>query len=439
MMKFNNILKEEKEGKTIPLTNMDRKLLNLLQKEKVDPKKIEDILLFLNDVLVITDEDLIVRLTKLYHFNWKPGMFECDEVREVDCELTDFSDMKKGIISLGEESYPATIKALSQNLDIDPIFIEENWAGSIGREETWLPEYGILHPTGIYKGQGRSYMESRMYVVAEGSDQAYDAAYSRVREDWEENGASWFSEQFIEPYTEVSHNWIDDEAETRAIDDSANVGDEEDMREEIGVSSDYNSYMDDMEFTKEDIVKTLAQIQEAEFKRDEIEKEKILLEKEIERLGGDIEYDDDNPNHTEFSGEIERLQTKLNQMEGWFEETKTIIELLYQDHANLQLDVVEIKETLSNYEGEKLLDDFVSNRTEYWREEIESDPIDYLNNHLDISLGDAIDDGYITVDEEELIQGAIASDGEAHFLARYDGHEDYEEIDGINYYIYRTD
>ena len=75
-MKFNNILKEEKEGKTIPLTNMDRKMLNLLQKEKVDPKKIEDILLFLNDVLVITDEDLIVRLTKLYHFNWKPGMFE---------------------------------------------------------------------------------------------------------------------------------------------------------------------------------------------------------------------------------------------------------------------------------------------------------------------------------------------------------------------------
>ena len=38
MMKFNNILKEEKEGKTITLTNMDRKLLNLLQKQKVDPK-----------------------------------------------------------------------------------------------------------------------------------------------------------------------------------------------------------------------------------------------------------------------------------------------------------------------------------------------------------------------------------------------------------------
>jgi len=438
MMKFNNILKEEKEGKTVTLTNMDRKLLNLLQKQKVDPKKIEDILIFLNDVLALNDEDLIVRLTKLYHFNWKPGMFECDGIREDDC-IEDFRDMKKGIISLSEESYSPIIRALSQNLDIDPLFIEENWAGSIGREETWLPEYGILQPTAFHRGQSRSYMESSMYVVAAGSDQAYDAAYSRVREDWEENGSSWFSEQFIEPYTEVSDHWIDDEAETRAIDDSANVGDEEDMREELGVTSDYNSYLDDIGFVKEDIVKILTQIQEAEFKRDEIEKEKILLEKEIERLGGDIEYDDENPNHTEFSGEIERLQTKLNQMEGWFEETKTIIELLYQDHANLQLDIEEIKETLSNYEGEKLLDDFVSNRVEFWRDEIESDPLDYLHTHLDIGLSDAIDDGYITVDEDELIQGAIDTDGEAHFLARYDGNERYEEIDNVQYLIYRTD
>ena len=93
-----------------------------------------------------------------------------------------------------------------------------------------------------------------------------------------------------------------------------------------------------------------------------IEKERILLEKEIETLGGDIEYDDENPNYTEFSNEIERLQTKLNQMEGWFEETKTIIELLYQDHSNLQLDIKDIKETLSNYEGEKLLDDYFKAR-----------------------------------------------------------------------------
>ena len=52
MMKFNNILKEEKKGKTVTLTNMDRKMLNLLQKQKVDPKNLDHIILFLNDKIL---------------------------------------------------------------------------------------------------------------------------------------------------------------------------------------------------------------------------------------------------------------------------------------------------------------------------------------------------------------------------------------------------
>jgi chromosome segregation ATPase len=282
-------------------------------------------------------------------------------------------------------------------------------------------------------------MEVRRYKVAKGMDQAYDAAYSRVREDWEENGAEWFSENFIEDYAEVDYDWVDAEAETRAIDDSANVGDEEDMREELGVTSEYNDYKDEIDYTKVEIVKVLTQIEEAEFKRDEIEKEKILLEKEIERLGGDIEYEEDNPNYTEFSDEIERLQIKMNQMEGWFEETKTIIELLYQDHRNLEEDIKEMESEMEKYEGEKLIDDYVVSRTEHWKNEIEDDPLQYLNEWLDMSLAYAIDEGYMVVDEDELIRGAIHTDGEAHFLAPYDGDENSEEVDGVDYIMYRTD
>ena len=437
MMKFNNILKEEKEGKTITLTNMDRKMLNLLQKQKVDPKSIDNIILFLNDVLSIGDEELILRFAKLYHFNWKPGMFECDGIREDEC-IEDFSEMKKGIISVGDENYSPLIIALSKNLEVDPFFIENEWSGSITRENTWLPDFNVIHPTLRYHS-GKPYVENSTYVVAAGSEQAYDAAYSRVKEDWEENGTEWFSENFIEPYTEVNYDWIEGEAERRAHDDSSDVADEEDMREGLGVTSEYNSYKDDMEFVKKDIVKILIQIQEAEFKRDEIEKERILLEKEIETLGGDIEYDEDNPNHTQFSNEIERLQIKLNQMDGWAEETNTIIELLYQDHSNLQLDIKDIKETLATYEGEKLLGDFEEYRQQYWQDEIENDPLAYLSNFLDITLGVAIDDGYITVDEDALIEGAIDADGIPHFLARHDGDEGKQKVGGVEYYIYRTD
>jgi len=358
-------------------------------------------------------------------------MFECDEVREVDCELTDFSEMKKGRID-AEEGYDAPIEALSLALNIDPFFITQTWSGQLNLGgNTYLPEYNVIYPS-LSAG-----LIEEGYVIARGWDQAYDAGYTRVREDWEENGIEWFSESFVEPYTEVSYEWIENEAERRAHDDAANAGDEEDVREVLGVTTEYNSYKEDIGYVKKDIVKILTQIQEAEFKRDEIEKEKILLEKEIETLGGDIEYDDDNPNYTEFSGEIERLQTKLNQMVGWFEETKTIIELLYQDHSNLQLDIKEIKETLSKYEGEKLLDDYFIWKTEEWTDIIEREPLDYLTNYMDMTLGDAIDDGYITVDEDALIEGAIDSDGIAHFLATQDGHEEMEEFNGIDYYIYR--
>ena len=60
--------------------------------------------------------------------------------------------------------------------------------------------------------------------------------------------------------------------------------------------------------------------------------------------------------------------------------------------------------------------------------------IEYINPG---TLGDAIDDGNITVDEDALVEGAIDSDGMAHFLATQDGHEEMEEFNGVDYYFYR--
>ena len=75
--------------------------------------------------------------------------------------------------------------------------------------------------------------------------------------------------------------------------------------------------------------------------------------------------------------------------------------------------------------------------TEEWKDIIEREPLDYLTNYMDMSLGDAIDEGYITVDDDALIEGAIEADGISHFLATQDGHEEMEEFDGTDYYIYR--
>jgi len=436
MIKIKNIIKEENEGKTIALTNTDRKILNILQKQKVDYTRISDIITFLVSTLAIDDEELISRFVRLYHYNWAPGMFECDSIREDEC-VEDFSKMKKGVIGLEEKEYAPQIIALSRSLNIDPIFIIEDWRGDmVAGGYTSLPEYSVV---GYIERRGRLQMiNNEGYSVAQGWDQAYDAAYTRVKERWEDEGINWFSEEFVENYVEISQSWVESESIRITDEELSNTDSEEDMREMAGVSDEYDSYNDELEMVKSEIVDVLNEIQEEEFKRDNIEKEKIILEKEIERLGYDIDYGTIDPNYGEFSYDIERLQNELNRMEGLLEEIKTIIKMLHEEHGNHQIDIEDYKKELSKYEGENLEKIFIRERELYWQNDINDDPLEYIINENDISLSEAIGYGYAEVDEERLLGAALDSDGIAHFLADYDGVENLKILDGEEYYIFRT-
>jgi len=444
-MKFKNILKEEKLGKDklVNLTNLDRKFLNILQKKRVDPNNNLDIIKFLVHTLAIENEKLVSRLGRLYQNNWKPGMFECDEIREDEC-IEDFSDLKKGVIDV-EGEYSAPIQALSKALKVDTYFITQTYEGSVNSysSSVYLPEYNVIYPRIAGHGNYGLRIHEEVYLVSEGSDDAYSAAETKLRDDYDEMGTDLFAESFMEQYIDINSYWLEDEIGQRVDEEFTNMGNntgdaEEDMRGELGVRDDYNSFKDEIDMAKKEIVVKLKEIQEAEFKKDNIEKEKIIIEKEIEKLGGYIEYDEDNPDHTEFSKEIERLQDKLNHIEGRFEEIKTIIEMSYKENDRLQDDVNDFKEELSLYEGAKLEKDFREYRYDEWKDTIEDDPITYLVNYLGISLEGGVDDGYLDVDVDALIEGAIQGDGVGHFLATYDDGEDYETIDGEEYYFYRT-
>ena len=65
---------------------------------------------------------VIVEYMKEYDLKFNE-LFECDGIREDEC-IEDFSEMKKGIISGGDENYSPKIMALSKNLDIDPLFLK---------------------------------------------------------------------------------------------------------------------------------------------------------------------------------------------------------------------------------------------------------------------------------------------------------------------------
>jgi len=427
MIKFSNILTEGKDKK-VKLTPQDKKILSIMEKRGIS-RDTHLILDFLVNTLVINDEELLTRLVKLYINNYG-----------VTGET--FNEMDTVVLDRGYETYDETLLALAEYLDIDPFYITKEWEGSkYDRSgEVYLPSYSIIYPAvdSSPSTSNNRRVDSWEFLVAEGEQEAYDAAITQVREDLDGNGYEWFSSNFVEGFITESSWWADDEAEGRALDDLAESS-EEGMRDEIYVTNDYEYALEEIEFTKKEIVEKLREIQELEFQRDNIEKEKIILEKEIETLGGDIEYDDENPNYGDFSEEIDRLQTKLNETENLYVEVQTMIEMSYGEKQKLDNYLEEGKEEIVKYSGQKLEDQYVETRKQVWLDTIEDDPLEYLEQWLDLDVFGGITEGYLEVDDESMIEEAVRTDGVGHFLASYNGDEiDWRNREGKDYYFYRT-
>ena len=424
MMKFSTILTEGKDKK-VKLTSQDKKILSILEKKEInrDPYKVLD---FLIHTLIIVDTDLLTRLLKLYINNYG-----------VTGET--FNEMDTAVLDRGYETYDEQLLALADYMELDPFYITKEWEGSKDGDEVYLPSYQIYYPVKSRRENSSkpTSIESWEFLAAGSAKEAYDAAITQVREDLDANGYDWFSSDFVEGFITESSWWVDEEAERRALDDLAESS-VEDMRDELYVTNDYEYALEEIEFTKKEIVEKLREIQELEFQRDNIEKEKIILEKEIETLGGDIEYDDENPNYGDFSEEIERLQSKLNETENLYVEVQTMIEMSYGEKQKLDNYLEEGKEEIDKYSGHKLENQYVEARTEVWLDRIEEDTIGYLEEWLDLDVFGGIREGYIEIDEESMIESAVRGDGIEHFLASYNGEEIEVKWGDDEYYFYRT-
>jgi len=109
-MKFKTIILEEWQIDT-EITPLDKRLLKVLHKQKIDHTDFENILLFLRKILSITDKDLLKRITLLYHNNYmEDGKYEDLTSAKISKSVYEFSD---------------NIQALSNALDIDPNFIKQ--------------------------------------------------------------------------------------------------------------------------------------------------------------------------------------------------------------------------------------------------------------------------------------------------------------------------
>ena len=416
MMKFSNILVEGEEKK-VKLTPIEKKMLSIMEKKGVETS-MKDVLHFLVKVLSITNPYMLTQLMKLYINNKDKG----DQK---------FSEMESAILDK-KSPKNKNIEALSKFLDIDPFFIEEIDAGD---------------PTGVYLPQYEAFIidddpsqfrgsDTQEYLVSNSEKQSYDAAYTIIEDDYNNEGLNAFNNSWVVDEVNWLNWWIEEQAEYRADDDMERMSPFT-MRDQLGLQEDYEDIEEEMEFLKKEIVVTLREIQELEFQRDNIEKEKIILEKEIEKLSGHIEYEDEAYGYEEFGEEVERLEIKLNEAERFFMEIQTMIEMTYKEKNKLSDELEEYKIQKKSYEGDELQTQYWELRKEIWMTDIEDDPFLYLEDYLGYDLDDAIEYGYADVNVSSLIDNAISYDGVSHFLATYNGIEEEVEYEDKKYYFYQ--
>jgi len=140
--------------------------------------------------------------------------------------------------------------------------------------------------------------------------------------------------------------------------------------------------------------------------------------------------DDDYELTSEQEERIEQLESQIADLEEQLRELDSDDENYYDYEEDIQNQIDALQEELDNIEVDtEPTEDMIENKVYELVRDVKRDPLDYLKNYgLDFK-------DY--VDEDALAQGLVDSDGWA-IMNSYDGQYDSEDVNGVTYYIMRT-
>jgi len=147
---------------------------------------------------------------------------------------------------------------------------------------------------------------------------------------------------------------------------------------------------------------------------------------ELQRELDDMEEEDDEAYETSEYQEIVDQQGELK--EQW-EEKDSEVDEINDEISELDTEINQLLDTATEEVRESKENDLT--------EEIENEGVDWFINNLGYSLSDAIE-YFCSFDESGFIYSLAENQGH-EVLAYYDGIEDWEDIDGESYYIYRLE
>jgi len=336
------------------------------------------------DVFQIKDEKLAEEITYLYYeYEY---LFDEDE-KDSYHELPD--DALKNIMS--SDDYDDKHIALSQYLEIPPFLIKEG---------SWR-HYELEQYEDLYQGA--------TYAIGD-TDEVEEAMREWAQEFYDSEGIEYMDRYYLDDYIELNDmsEFAEEEVDNR-LDDM----DDDDIIEEAGYDKD--EMVDNMD----NMVTKTAELQE--------EMEDIQTEREhLQEVLDDLEVEDEDAYETEEYQEIEEQQ---NDLEYQYDEKDSEVDGLDDEIKELEYEIENLLDTAKDELKESKVDDLVR--------EIEDEGIDYFIDNLGYNIGDVIND-FCYFDEEGFVSN-LADNEDNERLATYDNSEEWEEVDGEDYYIYRTD
>ena len=333
------------------------------------------------------------------------------------------------IPNLDYSSYDDKTLAFSSFIDVDPVFVKP-----FQTHLSNLTSFKVLIPS-IGYGTRYVYYVGDIYAV-------HREAEIKIREKLDEEGWDFFSNSYLIDYVEINQHVLDynvteiarDEYEYGISKSKFDVELKENLLKNIDKYDEYQ----DLKYTFDELTETKKEIDKTFLGLDnninKLEKEKKIIEIEIERLGDITDYGDDEDSYsTEFDGELEDLENKLNKIENRLEEAEYEYNQYYKDYDSLVDELEDVTEDLSEYEGVNFEKLYMSIRKEKLKEDYSYDIEEYVSQ-LGLTMGEAIADNVLKIgDVDYLIDEAIKRDGPEYFIG--DLTKDVFFYNGEEYYI----
>jgi hypothetical protein len=333
------------------------------------------------------------------------------------------------IPNLDYSSYDDKTLAFSSFIDVDPVFVKP-----FQTHLSNLTSFKVLIPS-IGYGTRYVYYVGDIYAV-------HREAEIKIREKLDEEGWDFFSNSYLIDYVEINQQYLDYNVTEIATEEyeygiSKSKFDVE-LKENLLKNIDKYDEYQDLKYTFDELTETKKEIDKTFLGLDnninKLEKEKKIIEIEIERLGDITDYGDDEDSYsTEFDGELEDLENKLNKIENRLEEAEYEYNQYYKDYDSLVDELEDVTEDLSEYEGVNFEKLYMSIRKEKLKEDYSYDIEEYVSQ-LGLTMGEAIADNVLKIgDVDYLIDEAIKRDGPEYFIG--DLTKDVFFYNGEEYYI----